>query len=160
MDVSNIDVRQMLNLWSSPGDPLFYLHHAYLDKLWWQWQAMDLPLRLQDITGSNQPVSFGPFPGTNGSFPGFPGNGSIPGFPGNGTFPPGGPGNGSCGMFPGGPFPPVGTGPPRTNLVKRDGDPGNVTTLGHVLTMFGMMPNVTVADVMDVQGGLLCYEYI
>lgn len=125
---------QMLNLWSSPGDPLFYLHHTYLDKLWWQWQANDLTPRLKDITGSNQPMSVDPIPGLNGSFPSFPGNYS-------------------CGS----PMPVALT---PTAQQKIDGDPGNVTTLGHVLTMFGMLPNVTITDVMDTQGGLLCYEYL
>jgi tyrosinase len=117
---------QMLNLWSSPGDPLFYLHHTYLDKLWWQWQANDLTPRLKDITGSNQPMSF--------------------------EFIPGSPSNDSC--------QPLGILTPSAEVHKIDGDPGNVTTLGHVLTTFGMLPNVTIADVMDIQCGLLCYEYI
>ncbi|KAJ4287542.1 hypothetical protein N0V90_012245 [Kalmusia sp. IMI 367209] len=59
------------------------------------------------------------------------------------------------------PAPPSsGTGASSMGPVKRDGDPGEVTTLGHVLTLFGLVPNVTIADVMDVQGGLLCYEYV
>jgi tyrosinase len=32
-------------------DPLFYLHHAFLDRVWWQWQQRDLPARLRDIAG-------------------------------------------------------------------------------------------------------------
>lgn len=31
-------------------DPLFYLHHANLDRIWWNWQQM-LPSRLSDISG-------------------------------------------------------------------------------------------------------------
>lgn len=31
-------------------DPLFHLHHANLDRLWWNWQLM-LPSRLYDISG-------------------------------------------------------------------------------------------------------------
>ena len=38
---------------SSPGDPLFYLHHTWLDKLWWNWQSRDLAHRLTDISGPN-----------------------------------------------------------------------------------------------------------
>jgi len=45
-------------------------------------------------------------------------------------------------------------------LLKRDGDPGNVTTLGHVLNMMGVIPNATIADVMDIGGPLLCFEYV
>lgn len=139
----------MTNLYSSPGDPIFYLHHTYLDKVWWQWQTKDLSTRLTEVTGTNVGTSFF---GGNGTFPGFPGNGSFPGFPG------GAPGNGSCSPFPG--FTPPHTESSTTSLQKRDGDPGNVTTLNHVLTVYGMLPNVTIKDVMNVQGGLLCYEYL
>lgn len=131
----------MLNVYSSPGDPIFYLHHTYLDKLWWQWQAKALSTRLTDISGRNKGFLSG------GGFPGFPGNVTIP------------PGNGACSGFP------IGASPSAIDsvsaeLVQSDGDPGNETTLNHVLTMFGMLPNVTIADVMDIQGGLLCYEYV
>ena len=43
----------MLNPISSPGDPLFYLHHAWLDQLWWFWQKDDLSRRLTDMGGRN-----------------------------------------------------------------------------------------------------------
>jgi len=43
----------MVNGVSSPGDPLFYLHHTWLDKLWWNWQAKDKTKRLTDISGTN-----------------------------------------------------------------------------------------------------------
>jgi len=46
------------------------------------------------------------------------------------------------------------------SLLKRDGDPGNVTTLNHVLNMMGVIPNATIADVMDIGGPLLCFEYV
>lgn len=42
---------EMFNPYSSPGDPLFYLHHAWLDKVWWEWQSRDLAKRVRDITG-------------------------------------------------------------------------------------------------------------
>jgi len=139
---------QMLDVFSSPGDPLFYLHHAWIDKLWTDWQSQDRAPRLRDMGGTNQgfPITF---PG-NGTFPPFPGP------PGNGTcFPGGFPG----GAFPGGFFgPPIGPGDPLFR--KKEGDSANVTTLGHVLTSYEAIPNVTVSDVMDVQGGYLCYEYV
>ncbi|KAI9931686.1 hypothetical protein ASPWEDRAFT_169471 [Aspergillus wentii DTO 134E9] len=37
----------------SCNDPLFFLHHAYLDKLWWEWQMADYPCRLYDMGGNN-----------------------------------------------------------------------------------------------------------
>ncbi|KAI5843080.1 hypothetical protein DFP73DRAFT_95413 [Morchella snyderi] len=41
----------MDNAVSSPGDPLFYLHHTFLDRVWWQWQERDLQRRLGEVTG-------------------------------------------------------------------------------------------------------------
>ncbi len=43
----------MLDVSLSPGDPVFWLHHTYLDKLWWQWQSLNLSSRLTDISGPN-----------------------------------------------------------------------------------------------------------
>ncbi|KAF9558276.1 tyrosinase [Agrocybe pediades] len=40
----------MSNFFSSPGDPIFYLHHANLDRTWWRWQSMK-PSRLYEISG-------------------------------------------------------------------------------------------------------------
>lgn len=40
------------------------------------------------------------------------------------------------------------------------GDPGTTTTMGHVLDMKGNSPNQTIADVMDIGGDVLCYEYV
>ncbi|KAL4252674.1 Di-copper centre-containing domain superfamily protein [Pleurotus pulmonarius] len=50
---------EMNDEWSSPGDPVFYLHHSNLDRIWWEWQSMDLKARLRDISGRksiNPPV--------------------------------------------------------------------------------------------------------
>jgi tyrosinase len=43
----------MFNGVSSPGDPLFYLHHTWLDKIWADWQLRDLPKRLTEMGGNN-----------------------------------------------------------------------------------------------------------
>lgn len=42
----------MQDVYSSPGDPLFYLHHAGLDHLWADWQKLDSPKRLHEIEGN------------------------------------------------------------------------------------------------------------
>lgn len=117
----------MLNPISSPGDPIFYLHHTWLDKVWWDWQSQNLTSRLTDIGGPN-----------------IQGSGGFPEAPGNGTT--------SCGGF-------QCTTIPEATL-PRPGDPGNVTTLTHVLSTLELLPNVTISDVMDIQGGYLCYEYV
>ncbi|KLU89830.1 hypothetical protein MAPG_08799 [Magnaporthiopsis poae ATCC 64411] len=108
--------RQMQNPISSPGDPLFYLHHTWLDKLYWDWQKQDRANRTSTISGSN----IGPE--------------IANGF----------------NLRPPGMKPPTGA----------DGDPGKETTLGHVLNMYGNSPNKTIADVLDIQGNYLCYEYV
>ncbi|KDR79915.1 hypothetical protein GALMADRAFT_1169475 [Galerina marginata CBS 339.88] len=41
---------EMSNFFSSPGDPLFFLHHANIDRIWWQWQQKDAA-RLYEIAG-------------------------------------------------------------------------------------------------------------
>ncbi|KAF9038245.1 tyrosinase [Panaeolus papilionaceus] len=41
---------EMSNFYSSPGDPLFFLHHANLDRIWRTWQ-LSTPSRLFEITG-------------------------------------------------------------------------------------------------------------
>ncbi|KAF9877028.1 amino acid transporter [Colletotrichum karsti] len=37
----------------SPADPIFYLHHANLDRLWWEWQTANLSTRLYAMGGPN-----------------------------------------------------------------------------------------------------------
>jgi tyrosinase len=74
-------------------DPLFYIHHAFVDRLWWKWQSEDPTNRLYQLGGP----------------------------------------------------------------VKQGGS--EETTLDHVMTTYGIRPNVTVRDVMDIQGGFLCYDY-
>ncbi|KAH7354493.1 hypothetical protein B0T11DRAFT_332315 [Plectosphaerella cucumerina] len=36
----------------SPADPLFFMHHTNLDRLWWEWQSKNAS-RLTDMTGRN-----------------------------------------------------------------------------------------------------------
>lgn len=40
------------------------------------------------------------------------------------------------------------------------GDAYNTTTLNHNLDMVGIIPNATIADVMDLGGDLICAEYV
>ncbi|KAL2265967.1 hypothetical protein VTJ83DRAFT_5319 [Remersonia thermophila] len=131
---------------ASPGDPIFYLHHSFLDKVWWDWQELNQSARLMDIGGRNKFSG-----GFSGGFPW--GNGTLPGFPG---------GNGS---LPGAPQDPWRSVPlqdmiPPPGSPEPEGDPGNTTTLSHILRMYGVVPDVTIADVMDTRGPLLCFEYV
>ncbi|KAL4971058.1 tyrosinase family protein [Aspergillus stella-maris] len=45
----------MRDVVASPGDPLFFLHHTNLDRLWWEWQSANLSSRLYAISGTNIP---------------------------------------------------------------------------------------------------------
>ncbi|PVI02922.1 Di-copper centre-containing protein [Periconia macrospinosa] len=116
----------IMKYFGSPGDPLFYLHHAYVDKVWWDWQSANREARLYEISGQNQLY----------------------------TLPPSLDQTDMCGVPPGGIMPPLepwGLGAP--------GDPGTEVTLGHVLNWAGVLTNVTVGEIMDIAGGVLCYEY-
>jgi len=96
---------QLVNPQSSPGDPIFYLHHAWIDKLWWDWQARDLETRLTDMAGRNKQTGFGPGGFGGGGFGGFPGFGG-------GSGDNGGNGDGGAPGVPGAFVPPGGFGPP------------------------------------------------
>jgi tyrosinase len=41
----------MGDLYASPADPIFFMHHANLDRVWWSWQVRNLSKRLKDISG-------------------------------------------------------------------------------------------------------------
>lgn len=44
------------DVFTSPGDPAFYLHHAMIDRVWWIWQMMDPQARQYGdvaISGTN-----------------------------------------------------------------------------------------------------------
>ena len=49
------------DVFTSPGDPAFYLHHAMVDRVWWIWQSLDRKNRLNQVSGTrttfNQPPS-------------------------------------------------------------------------------------------------------
>ncbi|KAG9253025.1 uncharacterized protein F5Z01DRAFT_658993 [Emericellopsis atlantica] len=40
------------DLFVSPGDPAFFLHHAMVDRVYWLWQLQDLDTRLSAVAGS------------------------------------------------------------------------------------------------------------
>ena len=41
------------DIFTSPGDPYFFLHHAMIDRIWWIWQNQDLANRQNAIAGTN-----------------------------------------------------------------------------------------------------------
>lgn len=36
---------------NSPGDPVFFLHHFFIDRLWWNWQ-LESKNRLKEVDGN------------------------------------------------------------------------------------------------------------
>jgi tyrosinase len=115
---------------TSPGDPLFIMHHGFVDKMWADWQAQD-PARLTEIAGLNAQdpaIGFSEFPGDMEE------ESAMWGHP-------------TAEMLAATPDPEA-------------GDGGKNITLNHVLSSLGIIPDATVADVMDIQGGYLCYEYV
>ncbi|KAK6527484.1 hypothetical protein TWF694_004472 [Orbilia ellipsospora] len=51
----------MGDLYVSPGDPSFWLHHANLDRVWWSWQQMNWPARKTDISGPSVIMDYNNF---------------------------------------------------------------------------------------------------
>ncbi|RDL39904.1 Di-copper centre-containing [Venustampulla echinocandica] len=49
------------DIFASPGDPMFWLHHAQIDRTWWIWQNQDLKNRQNAISGT---LTLGNFPPT------------------------------------------------------------------------------------------------
>lgn len=39
-------------------------------------------------------------------------------------------------------------------------DDGSITTLNHVLSSHGLVPNATVGEVMDIGGDYVCAEFV
>ncbi|KAK4170057.1 tyrosinase-like protein [Cladorrhinum sp. PSN259] len=81
---------------TSPGDPLFFMHHGFVDWQWKRWQDVN-PERSSLISG--------------------------------------------CAEYTG------------------DGGPCVPLTLDTVLTTMGLVPNMTVGDVLDTENGVMCYTY-
>ncbi|KAH6867026.1 hypothetical protein BKA58DRAFT_318389 [Alternaria rosae] len=48
----------MGNAAESPGDPLFYLHHGNIDRIFWEWQQKDLETRLNEVGGPITPFDY------------------------------------------------------------------------------------------------------
>lgn len=101
---------------ASPGDPIFFLHHANLDRLWWRWQQANLTARLTDMSGP--------------------------------LIPPLAIMEQNRWLF------------PSAAYLDYSGDPANVTTMSHILWMAELIPNKTIADVMDLGSAVSCAEYI
>ncbi|KAH8647224.1 hypothetical protein BX600DRAFT_484524 [Xylariales sp. PMI_506] len=96
----------MADIDSSPGDPAFFAHHTYIDRLWWQWQQANASARLYAMDGNALNVTYLELAGD---------------------------------------VPPAGGWPN--------------TTLDYVLNVYDILPDVEIREVMNAQGGLLCYEY-
>jgi tyrosinase len=43
---------------TSPNDPVFWLHHANVDRLWWNWQCLSTPLRPYAPTNASAGTSY------------------------------------------------------------------------------------------------------
>ncbi|KAJ5150777.1 Tyrosinase [Penicillium coprophilum] len=48
----------------SPGDPAFWLHHGMIDRTWWIWQNLNLHKRLNAISGTGTFLNGPPSPNT------------------------------------------------------------------------------------------------
>lgn len=42
-----------IDIYSSPGDPVFYLHHAQVDRLWTIWQGLNPGVRTTQVSGTS-----------------------------------------------------------------------------------------------------------
>jgi tyrosinase len=100
----------------SCNDPLFLMHHAYLDKLWWEWQMADYPRRLYDMGGNNTAS------------------------------------DATLAL--------AGLSQPGLDILDYDGDDGTTTTLNHNLWMNSIVPNTTVGDIMQLNGSVICAQYV
>ncbi|PSR88711.1 tyrosinase [Coniella lustricola] len=95
----------MSDIYASAGDPMFFMHHNYIDRVWWQWQAGNSSSRLTDMSGNAYNMT---------------------------TL--------------------------EVNGVTLPASELNAT-LDYVLQVADVLPDVTIQEVMNIQGGYLCYEY-
>jgi tyrosinase len=49
----------MYNTWSSINDPMFFMHHANIDRMWYIWQKSGPSTRLVDVTAYTYPNQTG-----------------------------------------------------------------------------------------------------
>ncbi|MCJ1423561.1 hypothetical protein MMC29_001445 [Sticta canariensis] len=52
----------MIDFFSSPGDPIFFLHHTQIDRLWTLWQKHDPAERQYAISGTGTLLNYPPSP--------------------------------------------------------------------------------------------------
>lgn len=148
----------MVNVLLSPGDPIFYLHHTYLDKLWWDWQAKDLPKRLTEIAGNNTPNRRTGLLSTDGEEEGDNSTALPPGF--DMTALEGGKPRTFADFDPDRRVSATGALEDDPAFTDYFGDDGPITTLNHNLWSAGIMENKTIAEVMDIASPFVCAEYI
>ncbi|TLS31353.1 hypothetical protein PpBr36_02685 [Pyricularia pennisetigena] len=43
----------MSDVGPAPGDPIFFLHHAFIDRNWWRWQNVDRDTRVYELAGKS-----------------------------------------------------------------------------------------------------------
>lgn len=117
---------------ASPCDPLFFIHHAWIDKLWFDWQNVNPKKRMYDIGGPNAQTPRVGFPEIPGSIEEEDDKvfGKMP--------------------------------DELRRLAEdgKRGDGGDEVTLNHMLTTLGIIPDVRTGSIMDTRGGYLCYEYV
>lgn len=48
----------MSDIYASAGDPMFFMHHNYIDRMWWNWQVANASSRMFDVSGNNFNTTF------------------------------------------------------------------------------------------------------